>query len=308
MKHAFILITGLLVLGAAGSLAVTTPGTPEFERYRVILDKHIFREITPAETAAAATATSAPTESLTRDLEMKAIVDLGNSLSATFMDKKTNKYFSLQVGERNDPYELVSINYDNEEAVLKKGAETTIFYLKPNKTSSGTNAIPKLPFGGGGPRDFTPLSPIGTAPAQGFTPVTSADSKKPFFSDMKKRKFSPFKPLGTNAPTPFQTQSLENFMKANTNPMMGFPGQARPFQPVAGTNKGDTIDGFMRANPSASSHFSPLKPTAPNTAATPGQGATIEGFLTPNQDQVQPPAAPFFPEPAPEEDSGEAEE
>ncbi|MBU4200154.1 MAG: hypothetical protein KKE37_11145 [Verrucomicrobia bacterium] len=281
MNHPFILI-GCLLLGTTWGLAATTGG-PEFNRYQVILDRKPFGEIIPAETAAT---TSAPTETLTRELEMRAIIDDGNNtLRVGFLDKKTKKTFYLGVGETNETYELVSVNYDDEEAMLKKGMETTIFTLKPNKTPAGPSGPGLAP----GPIPGAPVRTLGTTPSQGFIPTPLTDTKKPFFSDLKKRKFSPFRPLGTNAPVPFQTQSIESFMKANPNTAQGFPGQVRPFEPVNKTDsKGNTIDGFLRANPDAASQFAPLKPPDPNVK-TEGQGSTLQGFLTP---QTQPAATP----------------
>lgn len=300
-------MTGFMLLEAACVLAATTAGGPEFDRYRVILDRKPFGEITPAETSSA---TSAPTESLTKDLEMRAIIEEGNSLRVGFLDKKSNKIFYLGVGEKNEGYELVSVNYDNEEAVLKKGTETSVFMLKPNKTPVGpagpSLSLPPAP-SSGLPPGRAPLNAPSMGPSQGFTPVPLSDAKKPFFSDLKKKKFSPFKPLGTNAPIPFQTQSIESFMKVNSNAAKGFPGQVRPFEPVNKTDsKGDTIDSFLRANPDASRQFSPFKPPNPNAVKTEDKESAMEGFIMQNQDQ--PPQAPVsFPVPTPA-DSGDASE
>ena len=286
MKLASITI-GLIFLGAAGLLAATAPGGADFERYRVILDRKPFGKIAPSETAVAVT--SAPTEALTKEVELHAIIDDGNNtLRAGFLDKKSNKTFYLGVGEKNETYELVSVNYDNEEVVLKKGAQSTVFNLKPNKSNTvpaGLLSAPRAPAG------FTPLSGPGTETTRGFSPVPRPDSKQPFFSDVKKRRFSPFRPVGTNMPVPFQTQSLENFMKANTNKVQGFPGQPRPFStPSAISGAGNTIDGFLRANPDAARKFSPLKPPDPNAATTEDPGNTIKGFIM--QDSGQPLQAP----------------
>ena len=297
MNRIFI-ISGALLLGLAQALVAATTGGPDFDSYRMILDRKPFGEITPAETS---TTTSAPTDSLTKELEMRAIIDDGNNtLRVGFLDKKSNKVFYLGIGEKNEAYELVSVNYDEEEAVLKRGTESSIFNLKPNKTPSAAAPAPGA-LGGG----FAPMSPSGLNPAQGFAPVPSADSRKPFFSDLKKKKFSPFRPVGTNAPLPFQTQSLDKFMKANSNAAPGFPGTIRPFESVNKTDgKGDTIDNLLRANPDAARQFAPLKPLAPNTAATEG---ALENFFTPNQ--AQPPQfAPLFPSPVPEDSGDNSEE
>ena len=287
MKRISIIIAAMF-LGAAGDIAATTTGGPEFNRYRVILDRQPFGEIIPTELVSA---TSAPTESLTKELEMRAIIDDDNGLRVGFLDKKSKKTFYLGVGEKNEGYELISVHYDNEEAVLRKGTETTIFTLKPNKTPVG--------MAGSGPGLATarPLMPsptlgtLGAASTKGFTPMPGSGAKKPFFSNLKKRKFSPFKPVGTNAPIPFRTQSMESFMQANSNVAPGFSAPNLPFKPVNRTDgKGDTIEGFLRANPDAARRFSPLKPPDQNIT-TEGRGSTIEGFMMPNQDQTQPDAS-----------------
>jgi len=282
MRRTFIII-GAMFLGAAGGLAVTTTGGPEFDRYRVIIDRQPFGEIIPAELASA---TSTPTESLTKELEMCAIIDDDNGLRVGFLDKKSKKTFYLGVGKKNEDYELISVHYDNEEAVLRKGTETTIFTLKPNTPPAGLS--------GPGSATARPLMPsptlgtLGATSTKGFTPMPRSGAKRPFFSNLKKRKFSPFKPLGTNAPIPFRTQSRESFMKANSNAAQGFSAPSLPFKPVNRTDgKGDTIEGFLRANPDAARRFSPLKPPDQNVT-TEGRGSTIEGFLMPNQDQTQP--------------------
>lgn len=283
MNRVSILMIGVILLNTAWCIAVVTTSGHEFDRYRVILDRRPFGEIIPAEPASA---TSAPTESLTKELVMRAIIDDDNGLRVGFLDKKSKKMFYLGVGEKNEGYELISVHYDNEEAVLRKGTETTIFTLKPNKPPVGpagpglATARPLMP--------SPTLGTLGAAATRGFTPMPRSGAKKPFFSNLKKRKFSPFKPLGTNAPIPFRTQSMESFMQAHSNAARGFSAPILPFKPVNRTDgQGDTIEGFLRANPDAARRFSPLKPPDRNVT-TEGRGSTIEGFLMPNQDQAQP--------------------
>jgi hypothetical protein len=294
-----ILAGGGLFLGAVGAWAAIASEGAGFDRYRAIINRQMFKEIATPEPAAAAAATSAPTETLTKELELRAIFDDGDRLPlrAGFLDKKTNKTFYLAVGEKNETYELVSINYESEEVLLKKGTETTLFMLR-SKTNAATGGglltAPRTPFG------FPPAA----EPGRGFAPVPLSESKQPFFSNINKEKFSPFKPVGTNAPTPFQPQSLESFMRPGTNAVKGFPGQLRPFGALRQTNAmGDTIEGFMRANPNSSQRFAPHK--APDFNAT-NPANPIGGFFTPVPSQ--PPVVPNpepEPEPAPENDPEE---
>ncbi len=295
-----LVISGSLFFGLAQALAAATVGGPDFDSYRVILDRKPFGEVTPSETLAT---TSAPTDTLTRDLVMRSIVDEGNNVVRVgFLDKKSNKTFYLGIGETNEAYELVSVNYDEEEAVLKRGSESSLFTLKPNKTPSPAGLPSAAGTAAGG---FAPALPSGVGAAQGFTPVPFTEGRKPFFSDVNKKKFSPFRPVGSN-PIPFQAQSLDTFMKANSNAAPGFAG-FRPFEPASRTNsRGDTIDRLLRANPDAARKFAPLNPLAPNPAAADGRAGALDNFFTPNQ-ALPPESAPLFTSPAPEEsdDPGE---
>jgi len=117
--------------------------------------------------------------------------------------------------------------------------------------------------------------------------VKGDGSRKPFFSDLRRRGASPFQRMGTNVP--FQTKSLQSFFKPNTNmttPFVSpFRSQASPFRPVS--TPGDA----GQENPSPTFPFAP--------AQTPNQGggttaAGQPGAQPANLDQqIQPALAPF---------------
>ncbi len=281
-----------LLLGLTASLAALNSSANDFERYRVILERQPFGEIVPDESADF-NAVSAANDSLTRELEMRAIIDDGdNLLRVGFLDKQSNKTFYLAIGETNENYELLSVDYDSEEAVLRRGTESSLFTLKPNQNQSPATPT-ALAAASSAALLNAPLAETERSQQQSFAPFPLPDAKKPFFSDIKKQGFSPFKPMGTNTPLPFRAQSFEGFMKAHTNIGAGLPGAFRPFTPDSrGDDKEDSIANFLRTQPEGTHQFAPLTPLEPSAEAI-GRGSTIESFMISNPDQEQPPPLPL---------------
>src|SRR5450756_1060262 len=98
--------------------------TTDFSRYQVVVDRKPFGEVAPI--AVAGTTDVAAAESFIKDYEMKGIIDDGEKLQVSVLNKKTNKYMYLDIGQEIYGMQLISVNYDKEEAVLKIGAETTV--------------------------------------------------------------------------------------------------------------------------------------------------------------------------------------
>ncbi|MDD5483900.1 MAG: hypothetical protein PHP98_09685 [Kiritimatiellae bacterium] len=249
-----------------GGTAPAAVAVRDFSGYQVILDKKPFGEVAPSENAQPQAALG---DVVARDLEMKSIVDDGYGIRIGLFDKKTNKNFSLGVGESREGLQLVSVDYDNEEAVIKKDSETAVLKLRPSKDSAP---------------DAVPASAPGLMSAVPFQPPGQAASprRRPFFSDLARRKGSPFQPLGTNA-VPFMSRPATSFFKASTGafPQASFgPFQVRqsggapvPFQPIA---------------PGSSNMPSPFIPLAPvavpsgsadQVVPAESKGATIDRFL-----------------------------
>lgn len=270
-----ILLVASLFFSGGGLLIAAITGY-DFNRYQVILDKKPFGEVTPSEGAQTQTALS---DVISKELEMKAIIDDGTGIRIGFLDKKSNKNFFLGVGENHDGLQVVSINYENEEAVVKKGSETAVVKLRPDKdkdktvASAGPAAMGESPF---------QLPPAASQPA--------AAVRKPFFSDLKKRKLTPFQPAGTNA-LPFQAKPLDSFFKVSTG---AFPQAKSPFGPFQVPQGGATPNPFQQLMPPASNVANPFAPVSqPDPVARPDGSAPIDQTL-PGQfggeGQVQPAA------------------
>jgi len=264
MKHSEITRCGLMVAIAAWGavLAAHAATTTDFNRYQVILDRSPFGEVAPIVVPGATDLAAA--ESLAKDYEMKGIVDDGDKIQVGLLNKKTNKYVYLNVGQELDGMQLVSVNYDKEEAVLKIGSETVVIKQRPDKDKDKDAApamagAPGLPSFGMTRKNLT---------AEGASSPFSLNDPggKPFFSDMKKRGAVPFQRMNTN--NTFQARGLESFFRPNTNmatPFVSpFRPQSSPFRPVSTPAAG-------QENPN------PTLPFAPAQTPVQGGGVTVAG-------------------------------
>lgn len=120
-------LTGLLLLAMVGAAAGAAP-PPDFERYRVILDRKPFGVAPPP--AAVVPPPLTAEQSFARTLRMSAILENEDgSVRVGLIDAQGNRSFFLSVGESEDGIELVSADYKNEEAVLRKGGEMVVLKL-----------------------------------------------------------------------------------------------------------------------------------------------------------------------------------
>ena len=280
---------GCVVIAIAGwGAALVAPAvtTTDFSRYQAVIDRKPFGEIAPIVVPGAADL--AVVESFVKDYEMKAIIDDGDKIQVCVLNKKTKKHIYLDIGQEISGMQLVSVNYDKEEAVLKMGIETTVVKLHPDKNKGAAPALAGVPSFGMPRKNLVAenaATPFG---------LNRSSNRQPFFSDMKRRGTSPFRRMGTNAS--FQTKSLKSFFKPNTNmttPFVSpFRPQASPFKPVsmpraAGQDGGDSAPGQPDAQPTG---LNPQMQTSPD-----------QGYL---QTPIQPAMTPFA---IPVEDNGTSE-
>ena len=275
------------IAGWGAVLAAHAATTTDFSRYQVILDRNPFGEVAPIVLPGAAGLEAV--KSFAKDYEMKAIIDDGDKIQVGILDKKNKKHIYLDIGQEISGMQLVSVNYDKEEAVLQMGVETIVIKLHPDKDAAAAPAgVPGLPSFG------MPRKNLAAENAATPFDLKSQGNRQPFFSDMKRRGTSPFRRMGTNAS--FQTKSLKSFFKPNTNmttPFVSpFRPQASPFKPVsmpgaAGQDGGDSAPGQPDARPTG---LNPQMQTSPD-----------QGYL---QTPIQPAMTPFA---IPVEDNGTSE-
>ena len=133
-KKAVIMINGCLLSAAVACLASPTP---DFEKYRVIIDRKPFGNPPKIE---APPVTISPNESFARTIRLCGLVEVDDQIKVGLIDTQSNKNFSLGVGDIEEGIELVSADYDSEEAVLRKGPEMAVIKLQSGEIQPLTPA------------------------------------------------------------------------------------------------------------------------------------------------------------------------
>ena len=135
MKMPWYLGMCLTLVGTAAAVAPSAG----FDRYQIILDRKPFSAAGGANAAATATV---PAETFAKGLRMSALLDLPSGFRVGLIGTAlTNQSFFLGVGEKSDDgIELVSVNYEAEEALLRKGTEEVVLKLTPTATNAAAIA------------------------------------------------------------------------------------------------------------------------------------------------------------------------
>ena len=281
---------------------IVSSNTSAMGKYSVITDKNVFTELTipdppsvqPPGPAAGAMG------AFGKDYELKALIDTGVSIRAGFFDKKANNSFYISQGEAYDGLELISVNYDNEEAVLRRGGETCSFSLRPKPAGATTPALPS---------GAMPPPPVMAKPGDGKAPPNMPFKPEPgntayrgktieqFLRDHPEAAKQANSPIRVSAPN-FKAfgkgMSIDQFLKENPDAMSQFPS---PIQPTptptgnAGISKGEAIDRMMRQAQQGSGGV----PAATPTPATP-----VPATPTPVPAPVPETITPLPPAPVPE--------
>jgi hypothetical protein len=110
---------------------VTRANVPDFERYRVILDKKPFGEAPVVDNRPPPAPPPNPAESFARAIRISVMYEEENGeLRIGFVDDQKKDFFFLKLGEIHEGIELVSADYEEGEAVLRRGAEVAIIKQK----------------------------------------------------------------------------------------------------------------------------------------------------------------------------------
>jgi hypothetical protein len=128
----------MLVLGGWIPAGVLAAAPRAFADYEVILSRQPFG--TPPDRAPEPERVIPVHESFAAQMVLSGIYELDDgNLRVAVVDKKDNSYFTLMVGEKADSgIELVDVDYDKEEAVLKKGEEVVVLRMSG---ASGTQVL-----------------------------------------------------------------------------------------------------------------------------------------------------------------------
>jgi len=130
----FILVVLCLSAGVFSASAALRP----FSDYQVILDRQPFG--TPPEIPPEPERQIPVSESFAAQMVLSGIYELEDgNLRVAITDKKDNSYFALMVGETDATgIELLDVDYEKEEAVLKKGEEVVVLSMSSN---TGTQVL-----------------------------------------------------------------------------------------------------------------------------------------------------------------------
>lgn len=109
-----------------------------FERYQVILEREPFGAL-PAEPAPTRPVSVPQAESFARTIRLSALYEMEDGeIRVGLVDSQNNDGFFLGVGESHNGIELVSASFEDEEAVLRRGAEMAIIKLKEGEIQAIT--------------------------------------------------------------------------------------------------------------------------------------------------------------------------
>ena len=232
------------------------------DRYQGILERNPFQELSmPAASVPVAPALQALSASFGRDIAMHGIMDDGERVRVTFLDKRKNELFRLYQGAMYDGIELISVDYDAEEVVLQKGSETCMLSFKPEQAP-------------------TPAAP----PPGAITPQPAALTRG---AEMR-RSAAPSFPAPDARRAAYRGKTIEDFLKEHPEAVSEAPSPIRvPDPKFKAMGRGMTIDKFLKENPEAAAQFpSPIRPPHPEFRAS-GKGETIERFIRENPGAVQ---------------------
>jgi len=135
----------MFIFACALAVSVQVPGnTAEpvpFSRYEIIVDRQPFgRQPEPAPEPVPEQAPVVQDNALAQALRLTALWELdGSGIRAGLVDVQSNQAFTLRVGQTDLGYELLSADYANEEAMVRRGGQYALLRLE-TATSEVTTA------------------------------------------------------------------------------------------------------------------------------------------------------------------------
>ncbi len=130
-KKPFIILSGFLI-----ALCVDAAPTG-FDRYQIILERKPFGAL-PAD-AASTQVTVPAAESFARTIRLSALYEREDgTVRVGLVDAQSNDSFFLGIGDSQNGIELVAANFEDEEAVLRRGTEMAVLRLADGNARSIT--------------------------------------------------------------------------------------------------------------------------------------------------------------------------
>ncbi len=280
------------------------------DKYMVILEKKMFRELEvpdPPSAQTSAIPTSA-TAAFGRNYELKALIDTGTGVRAGFFDKSAKENFYISEGGTYKGMQLVSVNYDNEEAVLQLGGEPCSFSMRPDKskpasTSPAPQAVASLPALSKPPGGMPPGLPFKPDPGKAEYRGKTIEQFLRDHPEAARQANSPIRVSAPNFKAFGKGMSIDQFLKEHPEAMKQFPSPIQPL-PTGGEaiSKGEAIERMMRQAQQRSGSL-PASPEAmPGSPSAPAMPAPATPAPAPVQEAVPEPEAiaPMPLDPAPD--------
>lgn len=121
---------------------------PSFDRYQIILSRKPFGE-PPPPPPEPAKPPPPRADSFAKSLRLTMIIEADDGeIQVGIVDTRDNSNYLLRVGEPEQDTELVSVNFDNGEAVLRKGEEMALLDINNSsfqEINPGQNPSPSGP-------------------------------------------------------------------------------------------------------------------------------------------------------------------
>ena len=112
----------------AGLIGTAVLAAPDFSHYQLILERKPFGE-PPAEPAQPLLPVS-EADSFARAIRLSALYEIAGEIRVGLIDEQNKENFFLSIGETHNGIELVSASFEEEEAVLRRGAEMAVISLR----------------------------------------------------------------------------------------------------------------------------------------------------------------------------------
>ena len=116
------------VLAVLAAVPFARADIPPFSHYEIILDRKPFGA--PPDPSQIPEKIIPVSESFAATMQLLGFFEEDHNVRAAIMDRKDNSYFSLYVGESESGIELIDVDYDKEEAVLRKGEEVVVLTMR----------------------------------------------------------------------------------------------------------------------------------------------------------------------------------
>jgi hypothetical protein len=123
----FAYIAGLV----AGLIGTTVMAATDFSHYELILERKPFGE--PPAGPVDPRPPVAETDSFARAIRLSALYEIAGEIRVGLIDEQSKENFFLGIGETHNGIELVSASFEEEEAVLRRGAEMAVINLQEGR-------------------------------------------------------------------------------------------------------------------------------------------------------------------------------